>query len=102
MMHSCASAAKLRGGGPILFPGMTAKGDNRDPATSNRHRSRAKRLGPKLFGGFLCNCVHDVGRRTIPSGIVPSCTNRHRAISSFRASATIMVFLVCGACFVRA
>jgi hypothetical protein len=21
MMHSCASAAKLRGGGPILFPG---------------------------------------------------------------------------------
>ena len=26
MMHSCASAAKLRGGGPILFPGMKAKG----------------------------------------------------------------------------
>ena len=38
MMHSCASAAKLRGGGPILFPGMKAKGGNRDPATSNRHR----------------------------------------------------------------
>jgi hypothetical protein len=38
MMHSCASAAKLRGGGPILFPGMKAKGGDRDPATSNRHR----------------------------------------------------------------
>jgi hypothetical protein len=38
MMHSCASAAKLRGGGPILFPGMKAKGGSRDPATSNRHR----------------------------------------------------------------
>ena len=38
MMHSCASAAKLRGGGPILFLGMKAKGDDRDPATSNRHR----------------------------------------------------------------
>ena len=37
-MHSCASAAKLRGGGPILFPGMKAKGGDRDPATSNRHR----------------------------------------------------------------
>src|SRR5437762_5975613 len=40
MMHSCASAAKLRGGGPILFPGMKAKGDNRDPATrSEEHTS---------------------------------------------------------------
>jgi len=45
MMHSCASAAKLQGGGPILFPGMKAKGGNRDPATSNRHRSRLKRAG---------------------------------------------------------
>ena len=94
MMHSCASAAKLRGGGPILFPGMTAKGDHRDPATSNRHRCRAKRGGPKLFRGFLCNCVHDAGRRTTPSGIVPSCTKRHRAISSLRASATIIVLRV--------
>jgi hypothetical protein len=43
MMHSYASAAKLRGGGPILFPGMKAKGGDRDPATSNRTRSRLKR-----------------------------------------------------------
>ena len=38
MMHSGASAAKFRGGGAILFPGMKAKGGDRDPATSNRHR----------------------------------------------------------------
>ena len=69
MMHSCASAAKLRGGGPILFPGMKAKGDDRDPATSNRHRSLALEAGrAETVGGFLCNSAHEAGRRTIPSG----------------------------------
>src|SRR5439155_27281477 len=57
MMHSCASAAKLRGGGPILFPGMKAKGGDRDPATSNRHRNplalEARRA--EAVGRFLCN-----------------------------------------------
>jgi hypothetical protein len=50
MMHSCASAAKLRGGGPILFPGMKAKRGDRDPATSNRHRHplALEAGGPKL------------------------------------------------------
>ena len=38
MMQSCASAAKLRGGGPILPFGMRAMLIGRDPATSNRHR----------------------------------------------------------------
>ena len=96
MMHSCASAAKLRGGGPILFPGMKAKGDDRDPATSNRHRyPLALEAGrAETAGGFLCNSAHEAGRRTIPSGIVPSRTSRHRAISSLRASATIMVLRV--------
>src|SRR5437762_12478268 len=60
MMHSCASAAKLRGGGPILFPGMKAKGDNRDPATSNRHRyPRALAAGrAETVGGFLGRTFH--------------------------------------------
>ena len=104
MMHSCASAAKLRGGGPILFPGMKAKGGNRDPATSNRHRHRlAFEAGrAETVGRFLCNSAHKAGRRTIPSGIAPSRASRHRAISSLRASATIMVLRVCGAFFVRA
>jgi hypothetical protein len=38
MMQSCASAAKLRSGGPILLFGIEAKETRRDPATSNRHR----------------------------------------------------------------
>jgi hypothetical protein len=38
MMQSCASAAKLRSGGPILPFGIEAKETRRDPATSNRHR----------------------------------------------------------------
>lgn len=96
MMHSCASAAKLRGGGPILFPGMKAKGGDRDPATSNCHRHPlALEAGrAETVGGFLCNFAHKAGRRAIPSGIAPSRTSRHRAISSLRASATIMVLRV--------
>ena len=96
MMHSCASAAKLRGGGPIFFPGMKAKGGDRDPATSNRHRHplalEARRA--EAVGRFLCNSAHKAGRRTIPSGIAPSRVSRHRAISSLRASATIIVLRV--------
>jgi hypothetical protein len=104
MMHSCASAAKLRGGGPILFPGVKAKGGDRDPATSNRHRyPLALEAGrAETVERFLCNSAHKAGRRTTPSGIAPSRTSRHRAISSLRASATIIVLRVCGAFFVRA
>jgi hypothetical protein len=104
MMHSCASAAKLRGGGPILFPGMKAKGGDRDPATSNRHRHPlALEAGrAETVGRFLCNSAHKAGRKTIPSGIAPSRTSRHSAISSLRASATIIVLRVWGAFFVRA
>src|SRR5882757_5324447 len=54
MMQSCASAAKLRGGGPILFLGRKAMVWSRDPATSNRHRRPviSVRVGPKLSGVF--------------------------------------------------
>src|SRR6266852_3050995 len=59
MMQPCASAAKLRGGGPILPLGMTAMShlgtpSPRDPATSNRHRRpvTSGRTGPKLSGVF--------------------------------------------------
>jgi len=54
MMQSCASAAKLRGGGPILHFGIEAKETRRDPATSNRHR-RSVTSGwarPKLLDAF--------------------------------------------------
>ena len=54
MMQPCASAAKLRSGGPILPFGMKAMETRRDPATSNRHRRpvTSERTGPKLSGAF--------------------------------------------------
>jgi hypothetical protein len=76
MMHSCASVAKLRGGEPILFPGMKAKGRDRDPATSNRHRHplalESGGGGPKLAKDFyatpLIKRTHDdtVRDRALP------------------------------------
>src|SRR4249919_3142297 len=54
MMQSCASAAKLRGGGPILCYGVIGHGVHRVTATSNRHRRpvTSGRAGPKLLGAF--------------------------------------------------
>jgi hypothetical protein len=54
MMQSCASAAKLRGGGPILCYGVISHGVHRVTATSNRHRRpvTSGRTGPKLSGAF--------------------------------------------------
>jgi hypothetical protein len=72
MMHLCASAAKLRGGGPILFPGMKAKGGNRDPATSNRHRDAlAKRGGPRLSEEFCAGPLMKLDARRYPLGSRP-------------------------------
>jgi hypothetical protein len=45
--------------------------------------------------------VHCAARKTTPSGTMPSRTNRHRAISSLRAKATIMGFRVPRAFSVR-
>jgi hypothetical protein len=54
MMQSCASAAKLRGGGPILRDGVISHGVVRVTATSNRHRQpvTSGRTRPKLLGAF--------------------------------------------------
>src|SRR5262245_22377331 len=51
-MQSCASAAKLRSGGPILPIGMKAKGlvGNPPPRTVIGIPSQAYRTGPKLSG----------------------------------------------------
>ena len=82
MMQSCASAAKLRGGGPILYLGIKAMRAYRDPATSNRHRRpvASVRTGPKLS---VCLqrppfIVPDGGRRPRAP--------RHRARSATRRS----------------
>jgi hypothetical protein len=91
MMQSCASAAKLRGGGPILFLGMKAMAQTGTPPprTVIGDPSQADGLGRNCRVPSACS-VHSAGRRTIPSGTMPSRTSRHRAIRSLRAKATIM------------
>ena len=94
MMQSCASAAKLRSGGPILPVGMKAKGlvgvpPPRTVIGAPSLADKAETIGmPSTFS------VYCAGRITTPSGTTPSRTSRHRAISSLRAKATIMGFRV--------
>ena len=92
MMQSCASAAKLRSGGPILPIGMKAKGHVGNPPPRTIIGSRHKRTDKaETVGVPLASSIHCVGRKTTPSGTTPSRTSRHRAIRSLRAKATIMV-----------
>jgi hypothetical protein len=89
MMQSCASGAKLQDGGPILLSA-------RKPCdTSGCHH-----LGPlpATQDVSVVSCRYPVwaarhvaGRKITPSSISPFVTKRHSAMSSFRASATIMV-----------
>ena len=69
MMQSCASAAKLRSGGPILPIGMKAKGHVGSSATSNHHRlpSQVYGQGRNCRGSFsilhsLCRTQNDAVR----------------------------------------
>jgi hypothetical protein len=95
MMQPCASAAKLRGGGSVLWGGLESHGFDRCTTASDRHRSahRARQTSAET----VCDCQlvdlvnHDAGRITTPCGTSPVVTNRHSAMSSLRASATTMV-----------
>src|SRR5262249_6765995 len=74
MMQSCASAAKLRSGGPILPPRHRSHESPRDSATSNRHPRTviSVRIRPKLSGAFivlrsLCRTQNDAfGHSALP------------------------------------
>ena len=85
MMQSCASAAKLRSGGPILPFGMKAKGrlGIPSPRTVIGVPSQAYGQG-RNCGVPSASSVHYTARKTTPSGTMPSRTSRHRAISSLR------------------
>ena len=98
---SCASAAKLRSGGPILPFGLKAKGlvGIPPPRTVIGVPSQADKAG--TVGVPSASSVHCAARKTTPSGTMPSRTSRHRAISSLRAKATIMGFRVPRAFSVR-
>jgi hypothetical protein len=93
MMQSYASAAKLRGGGPILHSGLEAMG----LAAGHRHlgsSSANPSMGRQGGCPSLRSVAHDAGRKTMPCGTSPVVTRRHRAMSSLRASATIIVLRV--------
>ena len=97
MMQPCASAARLRGGGPILQRGMRAIARPGSPppriviaSPPGNHGRAATRFG----GPAAAEPAHAAGRRTTPSGVSPVVTKRHSAMSSLRANATIMVLRV--------
>ena len=104
MMQSCASAAKLRGGGPILHNGMKAMvypGPRHLEPSSATHLLGADRAENRQDWRLPIARDHYAGRMVTPSGTTPSRTSCHNAISSLRASATIMVLRAFGACSVR-
>ena len=95
MKQSFASAARLRGGAPIL---TTAS----KPCNYAGHRhlgslsaaGRESAAGAELCTLFLLGPMGQAAwRSTMPSGILPVVTNRHSSMSSFRARATIIVVL---------
>jgi hypothetical protein len=88
--------AKLRGGGSILHSGLEAMVLRRITATSDRHRQTlawAAKLVVLLSFPFHV-VAYDAGRKTMPSDTSPVVTRRQRAMSSFRANATIIVLRV--------
>src|SRR3954449_4436878 len=102
MMQSCASAAKLRGGGPILRNGATPWS-----ASGDRHLGSSSETDDILFVSLpdlvLSAPARHAARKPPPAGTSPVVTMRHSAISSFLASATIRVLRVPpGASAVRA
>src|SRR4029453_16624218 len=90
MMQSCASAAKLRGGGPILENGVKPW-----PASGDRHLGSSSETDDILFARLrelvLPAFSRHAARKTTPAGTSPVVTMRHSAISSFLARATIRV-----------
>src|SRR5215468_4177571 len=101
MMQSCASAAKLRSGGPILPFGLKAKGRLGIPPPRTVIGVPSQADKAETVGVPSVSSVHHAARKTMPSGTMPSRTSRHRAISSLRAKATIMGFRVPRAFSVR-
>ena len=95
MMQSCASAAMLRAAGPFS-PSASMPCLRPVPATSDRQSAvRAERQRERRIGKMLVPEVFQpAGRRMTPSNVSPVVTKRQSAMSSLRASATIIVLRV--------
>src|SRR3954463_12088083 len=91
MMQSCASAAKLRGGGPILQDGVKPW-----PVSGGRPLGSSTGTDQVLFVRLQKRVLlsRHAARKTTPAGASPVVTMRHNAISSFLARATIRVLRV--------
>ena len=85
------------GGGPILSVGIKCQVRIRRPATSDRHfGSRAEKPARAEDGECSSSgkCFQSAGRKTTPSSGSPVVTKRQSAMTSLRASATIMALRV--------
>src|ERR1700741_3929729 len=102
MMQPCASAAKLRGGGPFSKPVGQHHGLLRvtPPRVVIGDRRSTFRQAPKACS--VSECLSHAARNITPVGTSPVVTRRHRAISNLRASATIIVLRFLPAFAVRA
>src|SRR5712664_4114614 len=90
MMQSCASAAKLLGGGPFSKPvskPWLASGDRHLGSSSDTDDVLLVSLRELVFLSPLPHAA----RNTTPAGTSPVVTRRHKAISNLRARATIIV-----------
>jgi hypothetical protein len=87
------------GGGPILSVGIKCQVRIRFPATSDLksavmlNSQRERRNGAECYARFR-KLFQDAGRKTTPSKVSPVVTKRQSAMTSLRASATIMVLRV--------
>jgi hypothetical protein len=92
MMQSCASAARLRGGKPNLALGVKAAilSGLPPPRTVTGSPSRFATV-PNLSCSSYAAAASTDGRRMRPAGTSPVVANRHKAMSSFLARATIRV-----------
>src|SRR3954467_14021272 len=96
MMQPCASAARLRGGGPTLNRGSRAMFGVGlpPPRIVIGGPSRTRGPAPKPSRGPLRGRANVSGRRATPSGASPVVTSLHSAISSFLARATTIALRV--------
>src|SRR5467141_152740 len=83
------------GGGPILSVGIKCHVRIRFPATSDRQFGSPKSQRKRRVGkGVLFPGLQPAGRRMTPSNVSPVVTKRQSAMTSLRASATIIVLRV--------
>ena len=97
MMQSCASATKLRGGGSILHSGLEAMVFTSDHRHLGFHRQTPSMGSPSWLSccpSLSIVVAYDAGRKTMPSDTSPLVARRQSAMSSLRASATIIVLRV--------